>query len=186
MNDLIVLLNEMKARGLIGDYAIGGATGLIYYFEPIQTQDIDVFIVLESQGQPLVNLSPIYSFLAERGCEPKQEYVLVSGVPVQFLVPYNALVQDAVATATSVKFGATDCRVLSLEHLMTIMIQTGRTKDKARLEDLGNHPTLFDKSKFQNLIQRFNLEEKWQKMRQQIDFPWRGARRRVSLKVREQ
>jgi hypothetical protein len=170
MNDLILLLNEMKARGLIADYAIGGATALIYYFEPIQTQDIDVFVVLEASGQALVNLSPIYSFLAERGCQPRNEYVVINGIPVQFLVPYNSLVQEAVGTARTVKFGATDCRIPSLEHLMAIMVQTGRAKDKARLEELAQHPALFDTNIFLNLIAKFGLEETWQKIKNQIAF----------------
>lgn len=46
MKQIIHLLNKMKKEGVIKNYAIGGATALIYYFEPIQTQDIDVFVRL--------------------------------------------------------------------------------------------------------------------------------------------
>jgi hypothetical protein len=171
MNELIKYLAEMKARGLIGDYAIGGATALIYYFEPIQTQDVDVFVVLSSEVGTLVNLSPIYAFLSEHGCEVRGEYILVAGVPVQLLVPYNTLVEEAVAQARTVMFGALECRVPSLEHLMAIMVQTGRAKDKARLEELGNYPDLFNVEIFKSLIGRFALEEKWQKIKQLINFP---------------
>ena len=59
MKQLLVLLNEMLQNGLIGNYALGGATALIHYFEPIQTQDIDVFVVLTNQKDDLVNPSSI-------------------------------------------------------------------------------------------------------------------------------
>ena len=52
MKKLLELLKAMRDRGLISEYALGGATALIYYFEPIQTQDIDVFIVLQKQDSP--------------------------------------------------------------------------------------------------------------------------------------
>ena len=40
MLKIIKLLNEMKEKKIIQEYGIGGATALIYYFEPIQTQYI--------------------------------------------------------------------------------------------------------------------------------------------------
>lgn len=171
MHDLILYLNEMKAKGLVGEYAIGGATALIYYFEPIQTQDIDVFIVLAGQQGILVNLSPIYAFLADRGCEARNEYVFVGGIPVQFLVPYNPLVEEAVAKSRTVLFGDVECRIPTLEHLMAIMVQTGRMKDKARLEELGSFPDLYNKDTFSDIIARFGLQTKWQTIRTQINFP---------------
>ena len=40
MKNLILYLLELKNQGLISAYALGGATALIYYYEPFQTQDI--------------------------------------------------------------------------------------------------------------------------------------------------
>jgi hypothetical protein len=171
MHELIQYLNEMKAKGLIGEYAIGGATALIYYFEPIQTQDVDVFVVLTGEQGVLVNLSPIYSFLAERGCDARNEYLIIKGIPVQFLVPYNPLVEEAVTQSRTVLFGSVECRLPTLEHLMAIMVQTGRMKDKARLEELGNFPDLYNKENFSDIIKRFGLETKWQAIKNQINFP---------------
>jgi hypothetical protein len=36
----------VKADDLVGDYAIGGATAVLFYAEPARTYDIDVFVVL--------------------------------------------------------------------------------------------------------------------------------------------
>lgn len=36
MLTVIKLLNKMKEASIITEYALGGATALVYYFEPIQ------------------------------------------------------------------------------------------------------------------------------------------------------
>jgi hypothetical protein len=63
----------MRRSGLIDNYAIGVTTALIHYFEPFQTVDIDVFVVLTDQQGALVNLSPLFSFLKSKGAIPKEE-----------------------------------------------------------------------------------------------------------------
>ena len=171
MRELLRLLEEMKKEGLVANYALGGATALIYYFEPFQTVDVDVFVVLTDQRGSLVNLSPIYSFLQSKGAVHKKEYLIIDNVPVQFLVPYNTLVEESVQAAKTVTFDNLACRIPPLEHLMAIMVQTGRAKDKARLEELGKFPELFDRDVFQQLIIRFGLEEKWTKIKGEISFP---------------
>jgi hypothetical protein len=37
MKELLTIIEEMRRTGLISDYALGGATALIYYFEPFTT-----------------------------------------------------------------------------------------------------------------------------------------------------
>jgi hypothetical protein len=161
----------MKRAGLIVDYALGGATALIHYFEPFQTVDVDVFVVLTDRPGTLVNLSPIYSFLESKGAIPRNEYVLIGGIPVQFLVPYNTLVEETVRAAKAVPFADQICRIPPLEYLMAIMVQTSRAKDKARLEELGNFPQLFNRQVFDGLVTKFGLEEKWKKIKSEIAFP---------------
>jgi len=165
MKQLLELLNEMIDKGLIGSYALGGATALIHYFEPIQTQDIDVFVALSNQKDQLVNLSPIYSFLKNKGIELEGEYFLIGSTPVQLLVPYNDLVEEAVRDATSSKFLDADVRIPSLEHLMAIMVQTNRLKDRTRLADLIKRPELFDVLKLESILKAHSLEEKFVKIK---------------------
>jgi hypothetical protein len=163
---LILYLIEMKRLGLIADYAIGGATALIYYFEPMQTQDIDVFVVFAGKGDELTSLAPLYGFLKERGATVEDEYVIVHDVPVQFLVPYNPLVEEAVAAAVEVPFEEIAVRIPPLEHLMAIMVQTGRGKDKARLEELMDHPDLFRRSDFDRILEKYDLTSKWKSIQE--------------------
>lgn len=63
MKKLAALLNEVVALRLADGYAIGGATASIYYCEPFQTQDIDVFVALQVEERGPVALTPIYDFL---------------------------------------------------------------------------------------------------------------------------
>lgn len=44
MEQVIQVLNRMRDDGVVSDYAIGGGIAAIYYLEPYQTDDIDVFI----------------------------------------------------------------------------------------------------------------------------------------------
>jgi hypothetical protein len=152
----------MVRLGLIKSYALGGATALIYYFEPIQTQDIDIFVLLADDKSTLVNLSPIYSFLEEKGARADKEYILISGVPVQFLVPYNVLIEEAVKYSVPVKFREVEIKIPPVEYLMAIMVQTGRGKDKARLEEIFKLPNLFDQILFEKILSKFNLSSKWE------------------------
>ena len=52
MEKVIQVLNRMQADGVIEKYAIGGGIAAIYYLEPYQTDDIDVFVlpVVVSEG----------------------------------------------------------------------------------------------------------------------------------------
>ena len=171
MRTLIKLLNEMKAKGIISDYAIGGATALIHYLEAFETQDIDVFVVLTSRDDVLVNLSPIYTLLEAANVTTTGEYIVIDGTPVQFLVPYNSLVQEAVATAHALRFLDDELRLPQLEYLMAIMVQTGRPKDRARLAEIFESPSLYNEQVFSEMIRRFGLEEKLGRIRRWIENP---------------
>lgn len=148
----------MKSRGIVSNYALGGATALVYYFEPVQTQDVDIFVILPNQNN-LIDLSEIYEFLKDNGGVVKGEYVLIQNTPVQFLVPYNPLVEEAVTCAKEVKFMDQVLRIPPLEYLMAIMVQTGRPKDIARLEELKSFDTLYDHAVLNEVLTKYNL--KW-------------------------
>ncbi|MCC6445520.1 MAG: hypothetical protein IT210_18945 [Armatimonadetes bacterium] len=164
MKKAISLLNEMKSEGVIEDYAIGGATGLVYYFEPIQTQDVDVFVVLKETGSLLITLTPIYDFLRARGGVERGEYIFIGSIPLQFLLPYNPLIEESVRQGIYVPFGEIQVRILPLEYLMAIMVQTGRTKDRARLEDIYRLRLHYDASLLESILLRHRLLDRWQKI----------------------
>jgi len=42
MEKIFKVINEMHQKGILKDYAIGGAVATIYYTEPFATKDIDI------------------------------------------------------------------------------------------------------------------------------------------------
>jgi len=41
--DVFRELNTLKTTGVVRDYAIGGATAVLFYAEPARTYDVDVY-----------------------------------------------------------------------------------------------------------------------------------------------
>jgi len=59
--DVFLELNELKATGLLRDYALGGATAALFYAEPARTYDIDVFVLLPPPAHPLAAVARVAS-----------------------------------------------------------------------------------------------------------------------------
>jgi hypothetical protein len=165
--DLIVgrtlrVINSLESEGKIGRYAIGGAVGLLFYTEPAVTYDLDIFCYLPYEGS-LLNLGPIYQYLAEKGYEAKEEHIEIEGIPVQFLPPTTHLVEEALQNSVGKSLEGVSTRVFQYEHLLAIMAQTGRPKDKARIA-LALESAQPDNAKLEDILQRHNLLDKWRRM----------------------
>lgn len=159
MEATLQVLNDLEREGVLGRYAIGGAVAAIFYMEPFATFDLDVFVVLPTQGL-LVTLEPLYEALKKRGYSVEKECVNIEGVPVQFLPAYNALVEEALDKARSTRLGESATRVLSPEYLVAIMVQTGRPKDRQRLTAFLDQAT-FDPEVLQAILQRHQLSDRF-------------------------
>ena len=59
MKKTIEILKQMIKEGIIEDYAIGGAVGVIFYTEPTDTKDLDIFILPKFTSHGLVDLSSV-------------------------------------------------------------------------------------------------------------------------------
>ncbi len=170
--EVIALINQMQADGVIERYAIGGAVGATFYLEPISTLDVDIFVAFRREpGSVLVSPQPIFDYLAARGCQMEGEYVVIAGWPVQFLPPTGPLVEEALAEAVTIPVGAIPARVFTAEHLAAIALQVGRAKDKARLLQFIEAGVL-DAERFQAILARHQLTDAWQRFsRQFLDTP---------------
>src|SRR5579864_2421474 len=134
MKGTLEMINRMQADGVIGRYAIGGAVGATFYLEPAATLDIDIFVVLPRlPGTPLVSLTALYEYLAARGCSTEQEHVIVEGWPVQFLPIGDSLEQEALQEAVQANVEGVSTWVMRAEHLVSLALRTGRSKDHARI-----------------------------------------------------
>jgi hypothetical protein len=145
MEAAIRLLNEMVTRGLLDSYAIGGAMASLFYAEPVATFDLDVFVLLPT---------------AEHGAIQKGEHIVIQGLPVQILPAYNALVTEATKQAVTRRVGQVETRVCRQEHLLAILVQTGRDKDRARIPLLleGTAP---DRRLLDEILEHHGLRGRW-------------------------
>ncbi len=153
------IINKMEAEGRIGRYAIGGAMAAIFYVEPFTTYDLDIFFAAGSSGG-VVTLTPVYEYLTAAGYEAEGEAVNIEGWPVQFPPTYNPLVAEAVEQAVEIKFKGTPTRVFSAEHLVAVMLQTGREKDYARAAKFLEEGVV-DVERLTGILSRHGLTEKW-------------------------
>ena len=131
--DIFRVLGDMRDEGVVKDYAIGGATAVLFYAEPTRTYDVDVFAQLPSMNQPgLDALAPVYRWAESRGFTVDAEHLLVHGVPVQILPAYNALVVEAIQTARVHDYQGVPVRVVDPEHLIALALQAGGARRRER------------------------------------------------------
>ena len=136
MKEALRVLAELVSEGMIEGYAIGGAMGATFYLEPVVTMYLDVFVLFKDNTS-FFPLQPIYDALKKRGYYPDErmpECIDIGGTPVQFLPVYNPLLEEALAHAVAFDYDGVSARVLPAEYLAAISVQTGRAKDKLRVQ----------------------------------------------------
>jgi hypothetical protein len=168
MKETLKLLNRMVRDGVIEGYAIGGAVAAIYYLEPFGTADLDIFVQVDAAGSGLMILAPIYQYLTERGFEARGESVHVEGLPVQFLPVFNPLTEEAVERAITIKFSRVTTRVMRPEHLVAIMLDTGRPKDYLRIGMFLEQGSV-DRRSLNAVLKRHGLMKKWEENRHRFE-----------------
>jgi hypothetical protein len=131
--DVFREINSLKGEGIIAEYALGGATAVLFYAEPTRTYDVDVFVRLAvASSTPLVSLNNLYAWAQRRGFETDAEHILIHGVPVQFLPTHNALAEEAVASARTLQYDDVPVRVIGPEHLVALALQAGGARRRER------------------------------------------------------
>jgi hypothetical protein len=164
--DVFAALQAARDGGVLSRYAIGGAVGAAVYIEPSATEDVDVFVTLEPPtGGGIVTLEAVYAFFRARGAEVEAERLAFGGWLVQLLPPPTTLVEDALQRAVSYEVEGVSVPVFSMEHLAAICLETGRLKDKVRLEQFLDSPR-FDREGFLALVARFGLDERWRRVQE--------------------
>ena len=166
MEATLDVLNDLVVRGTIEKYAIGGAVAAIFWVEPFDTIDLDVFVFLPADSPPLDPLRSVIRDLEGRGYSFEGEFLMLEGVPVQFLPADDrkGLTKTALENAVAVPYqGANKLLstwVLTPEYLIAIALDVGRSKDYERVARLIAEAP-FDKTRLTALIEEFELEKPW-------------------------
>jgi hypothetical protein len=116
MRDVGGLLNDMRAAGVITNYALFGAVAQMRYTEPVATLDADVLVAVPAPDR-----------LAEG------DAVRVGAWPVQFVPVFSPLTREAVEQAETADFEGIELRVVRADHLAVIALSVGRAKDLTRI-----------------------------------------------------
>jgi len=134
--DAFRVLNDLRADGVIEQYAVGGAMAMVFWAEPTVTFDLNVFVFLPGTSSPIVSIEPLYAVLRARGFEVVAEHVMIHGTPVQFLVSPNELADAAIETAIEQQLEGISFRVMRPEYLCALWLQAGGAKRRERVEVL--------------------------------------------------
>jgi len=131
--DVFRTLNRLRDESVILEYAIGGATAVLFYAEPTRTYDIDVFVTLRSEHDSLlVSLAPVYDWARAQGVAIDGEHLMLAGVPVQLLPAYTPLVEESIVKARVHEYDGVAVRVVGPEHLVALALQAGGARRRER------------------------------------------------------
>jgi len=162
----IQILNRLVEDKVISKYALGGAFGALFYLEPSNTEDIDVFIHLHpSPGGSLVSLKPIFDRLNHHGYkEWAEDKLVVEGWPLQFLPAAKPLEIEALNSAQEhLLEPGLKTWVPTPEHLMALAIDLSRPKDKFRLEQFYGRKA-YSPRRLEAILKKHHLEIKWRQI----------------------
>lgn len=151
-------VNDLKAAGIIDEYAVAGAMALMFWIEPVPTFDLDVLVMLPQSAGPLVSLDPIYRWASDRGYAAEHEHVIIEGVPVQFLPSFGTLADEAIRTAADRQYVEVNLRVVRPEYLIALyLLPSARTaKRRERAAALAESAEI-DRERLDDLMNRFDL-----------------------------
>ena len=135
---------------------------LSFYTEPFLTYDLDIAILIDSKGK-IFDKPKIYAYLKNLGYMHKGEYVVIEGVPVQFIVPkLGGLTEEAVRNSKAVKYKSVDTKVIDWEYLVAIILETNRPKDRVKLLSLHDQiEKLINKKNLEIILKKYKLLGKW-------------------------
>ena len=170
LETLVGKLNALQARGLIGEHAIGGAMAFVYWAEPFETKDLDVFAVLPTTAAGLIHLAPIWDYLVAHGGTPEGQFIRLGRLLLDFVPASDALDEEAIAGAVSVRIGETMTHVFTPEHAVAIALRTWRGKDREHIDRLirtGRQP--LEMPRLHGILQRYGLVERWGRFKEMYD-----------------
>src|SRR3990172_6520934 len=157
---VVAHLNAMQAQGLIGSHAVGGAMAFVYWAEPFETKDLDVFTVLPLTAAGLIHLAPIWDYLVAAGATPEGQFIRVGRLLLDFVPASNALDEEAISEAVPVTVGENVTHVFTPEHAVAIALRTWRGKDREHIDRLirtGRRP--LDLARLHRILTAHGLED---------------------------
>jgi len=158
MKKTIEVINKLKEKGLIKDYAIGGAIGVLKWVEPFFTRDLDIFIISSQEPKnKVIDLSPIYDYLKNKGYDEWiGQWIMIEGIPTEF-IPAEGLAKESVANAQEIEFEGAKTKVIIPEYLIALLLVPRREKDIMKIKMLLKQARI-DRKKLNDILLRYDLD----------------------------
>ena len=155
IEQVITVLDDMREVAIISKFAVGGAFAAILHDEPISTVDLDIFFILTKGGdETILSLAEIYDYAREKGFEFDHEFINIHGWLVQFVESSrNNLWLEAIESASPIRVGNREIRLIDPEHLAAMWLLAGRAKDYQKIS-MFIESGLIDTTKFLNLLKK--------------------------------
>jgi hypothetical protein len=169
MERVIQIINRMQTDGVISDYAIGGGIAAVYYLEPYETDDVDIFIPVNAVAVGLISLEPIYSYLKRLGYVSIKEGVMIEDWLVQFIPTFESNQEEAISKSLIVTYGKTETKIFAPEYLAAELLRSGRRKDHVRVIALIEAKKV-DMEILRDIVDRHRLSDKWKTFAKQFDL----------------
>jgi len=148
-------LNQLKEKGVIQDYAIGGGHALIYHEVSKSTYDLDIFAIIRSEDSLRI-LQPIYEYFRGKGHKVVGEHIIIDDMPVQILPNISPLSNNAVEEAHEVEIEGIPTKFIGAEHLIALSLVAFRQSDKERIRGLLGKA---NRESLDRILNRFDNEE---------------------------
>jgi hypothetical protein len=154
ISEIVKILNSMKKKKYIKEWALGGGVAAKYYVNPPITKDIDFFVTIDDKS--IMFMQPIYAYMIEQGAEFKGHLFKYKGITLDIIPVMNELVKEAVNKSEEVVFDNVKLNIISADYLAAIALQVGRNKDIDRVKRLFNARLIT--VQFMNLIEKYKLQ----------------------------
>jgi hypothetical protein len=104
----------------------------------------------------LASLSPVYEWAAARGIPVQGEALMIESVPVQPLLAYNSLVEEAIETARVHDCEGVPVRIVDPEHLIALALQAGGARRRERAWQLLQSGDV-DRQRLRAILEKHNV-----------------------------
>lgn len=159
---VVRVMNDLKNKGVIDDYAVYGAIAVMNYTEPFGTTDLDITVSMKVES-PIILLTPIYNEFTRLGYLWQEEHIIVEGFPVEFMVG-DELELEAISQANIVKVDGDEVKVLTPEYLIALFVRSDRPrKDRPKVYMLLEQAKI-DYHKLQTLLMKCRLLAKFERI----------------------
>jgi len=154
----------MITNGIIKDYAIGGAVAVMAHTEPFETEDIDIFVIIEQVPKlGTIDVSNIYKYVESLGYKRnKNGYYVIGGFSIHFVPLLDELIEEAIKKSCIRKYKEFPVRVFCPEYLIAILLMSFRMEDFIKIKRLLTQSNL-NHGLVNDLLDRFNLRKRLHK-----------------------